>query len=142
MSICTTCGPLNHCKRGIIVYFSFVVFVDPLGPLYGPPVKNLWSRSDMAKVRPSNLFLRPLDLFLLCGKATHIFYQDKFSQKLYTFSQKDQFFSCFADINILKSVFSIVRPEMLIFFRNLARDQKSMATPDLDHIRIFLFFRF
>jgi hypothetical protein len=30
--------------------------------------------SDMAKVRPSNLFLWPLDLFMLWGKARDIFY--------------------------------------------------------------------
>ncbi len=36
-----------------------------------------------ARMRSSNLFLRPLDIFMLCGKATHIFYQDKYNQKLY-----------------------------------------------------------
>ena len=57
------------------------------------------SSSDVAKVRPSNLFLWPLDLFLLFGKA--ILY-GLLRQKLNILHlikhQKDQFFSAFMSV--------------------------------------------
>jgi len=79
-------------------------------------------KTDMAKVRPagrmrpSNLFFRPLDLFLLCRKTTHIFYQDKFSQKLYILLLKRTNFFLLCRYYYFKISFLIVRPEMKFFF--------------------------
>jgi len=53
--------------------------------------------ADVAKVRHSNLFLWPLDLFLLFGKSTDRVSYGNIGQKLYIFhfikQQKDQFFT-------------------------------------------------
>jgi len=60
----TTCGPLNHCKRGIrklVKHFTFVILADPFDPLYGALIKNwlrtyeletiLWQRCDLKNVK-------------------------------------------------------------------------------------------
>jgi len=63
-------------------------------------VKELYT--NMAKVRPSNLFLRPLDLFCYFEKQTIKVNYDKFEQNFtYFFSisiKKTKYFICFADI--------------------------------------------
>jgi len=81
--------------------------------------KPQYASTDMAKVQPFNLFLRPLDLFSAMWKRNT--YKGKFSQKLHTIllkrHQKDQFFSCFADIFILKGSFFNCAARDAIFFQ-------------------------
>ena len=85
------------------------------------------------RMRPSNLFLRPLNPFLLFGKATYVVYKDQFGQKFFS---KRLILFCFAEIVIFESVVlnSAARDEKLLL--NLARDQKSLAYPVLFDINV------
>ena len=47
-----------------------------------------YNRSGMVKVRPSNLFLRPLNLFCYFKKSMHMVYLDKFGQNFFLISIK------------------------------------------------------
>ena len=85
----------------------------------------------MFKVRPSNLFLRPLGLFFVIKKSN--ISKTKLVKKLYTLildkHQKDQIFFCFAEIVTFKAEILNSAARDQNKFLKMAREQKSLATP-------------
>jgi len=77
------------------------------------------SITDMAKVRPSNLFLRPLDLFRYLEKQTIQVHLNKI-KKLYLIL-----------LNKHKKDLKISAAPVEKWYSKLAREQKSLASPGL-----------